>query len=369
MKIRIIMISIFVVWAIIIVCTFPFYRDYKAYRMVQAAQDESTCNWYLDLLPVGSYADTVFSIKDDIVYREFESHPDIHSASHYVESCPDGKHAEDVWYGMISLSRNKLVSINDYLQRYPEGRYARMVNALCDSLWDNEISNYNKRDRRLESPDAVKYILEMLQYMKKNRITKIGVNINSELQLKDFSEYSASSKLRACDYNTEDLREVEDKMVSIKKNFTSEDRRELVNILSEGIRRDFSSFFSTDFVDVVYLNGSKNDKEIPMINITYTIKTQEDDGCPHIWVYSSSYSDFGRSITQNYLLGISISFDARFSLPHSETVYDYREKGNPLKAQFDVKSISDGYRKMTKFCFENFSHKLSDNLGVRHDSK
>lgn len=369
MKTRIIIFSIFAVWAIIIVCTYTYYRDYKAYRLVLEELDEHKCNWYLELFPNGSYVDSVLSLKDVIVYKAFQEKPDMTSAYHYVESCPNGKHTEDVWYKMISFADNKLVSINDYLQRYPKGKYANVVNEMCDSLWDNEIEKYNQRDKRKESPKAVKYITEMLQYMKIHRITTVRLQINSDTRLKDFSEYTRRERILACGSESE-LSNVESKMVSIKDNFTSYDEKYLAQILIDGIKNNFSSFFSTDFVDVVYDDTKSYNKKFPLIVMSYTIKSQEDyGGYPHIWEYSSSYSKYGMYITQNYLVGISISFNASFTIPGRQTKYEYCEKGNPLKAQFDVSSISDGYRKMTQYCFENFSQKLSENIGVKQTSK
>lgn len=307
-----------------VVYNLPYFEEMRAFNKVENGKILELCNWYLD-------------------------------------EYPSGRHMDDVLYMKIGLSKYDMATIVDYLTKCPDGIHTTEVNELCDKLWDEEILKYNQRDKTNESLAAVKYMSEMLQYMKKHRVNTIIVDINSTLNLKDYNEY---------DQDIRDILEITTKgemslatgMISLKSNFTASDNSSLMAILTEGVRKSIDKMFTPGFICVTANDEETTDK-MPKLSFDYTITGQEDKFgeivAPHIWVYTDKYGK-----TLNYLIGISIHFKAHFSIPGSSTTFDYSEKGEPSENINNVENIQDGYRQMTSICFAQFSNKMSKNMGL-----
>jgi len=307
-----------------VVYNFPYFKEMRAFNKVEDGKILELCNWYLD-------------------------------------EYPSGRHVDDVLYMKIGLSKYDMATIVDYLTKCPDGIHATEVNELCDKLWDEEILKYNQRDKTNELLAAVKYMSEMLQYMKKHRVNTIIVDINSTLNLKDYNEY---------DQGIRDILEITTKrqmslaagMISLKSNFTASDNSSLMKILTEGVQRSIDKMFTPGFINIL-AEDEKNANKMPQLNFDYIITSQEDKYgevvAPHIWVYTDENGK-----TLNYLVGISISFKAHFSIPDSSITFDYLEKGEPADNINNVKNIEDGYRQMTYICFAQFSNKMSKNMGL-----
>lgn len=284
----------------------------------------------------------------------------INACATYLEEYPEGRHADDVLYLKTKLGGWQMNGIVEYLQKYPEGKYSAELNKLCDDMWDNEIAKYEQRDKTGYSVDAVNYMSEMLRYMKEHRINKLVVNVNPTLQLKDYTEYSQDVRDFMESENEDPSKPLASYMVSLKENFTNEDNENLIDILVDGVQKSFNKIFTEDFIQVV--KNDNTQKMAPKLQFNYTIKSQEypDAPVPHIW----TYTDGETNATLNYLIGISISFDAHFTIPDRTTSYDYHEIGEPEDDINNVDDIKNGYRMMTSICFAKFSNKMSDNLGL-----
>lgn len=304
-------------------------------------------------------------IKENNVYNRVKDSGDIYSCQEYLDEYPHGRHADDVRYIKIKRlqadedHKNDMMSaITDYLDEYPNGKYAAEITVTCDSIWDEEINRYDRRDKSNESPEAVKYMTEMLQYMKKHRINTIGVDVTSNLQLKDYEEYDSNVRDRL-EKTNDNAFSISSRMISLKSNFSQADISLLVEILSDGVQMSFDKMFTPGFIKVE--NSPSSDK--PTIHFDYTIQSQEEqiDGFsfPHIW----QYEEYG--IVKNYLIGISVFFDAKCTIPGSTTSFEYSEKGEPGKNISNVDNIEDGYRKMTLISFGAFSNKMAKNLGLK----
>lgn len=313
-----------VVAIVLLIIAMPYIKDYKAYSRVKSENTISSCDWY-------------------------------------VEEFPDGRYLDEVLYLKVNLSDNDMPVLVEYLNKCPQGEHANEINSLCDQLWDNEIIKYTQRDKNRESAEAVAYMTEMLQYMKSHRINTIAIDINPTLKLKDYDEYDKEVRDFFELINDNSL-SIEKGMISLKSNFTSSDNHSLMEILTDGVQRSMNKMFSPDFITVIPQDISNGD--MPQLHFDYTISSQEEkDGdtvFPHLWTYSDHN---GRVL--NYLVGISITFNAHFSIPGSSTTFDYSEKGEPASNINNVEDIRDGYRQMTAICFAQFSNKMSTNLGLK----
>ena len=319
--------------------------------------------WKIGIVSVSITAIVVYNLPYFREIRFFNKVEEAHNlvmCDRYISKYPDGKHLDDVMYIRIQILEHNMPSVTEYLEKFPSGKHVTEVNALCDILWDKEIERYNKRDKGNESKAAVKYMSEMLQYMKKHRINSILVDVNSTLKLKDYNEYDTDVR-KLLEILNKDKISIADGMISLKSNFTSTDNTTLMDILISGVQKSVNKIFSPNFITVVSFSDNKD--RMPHLMFNYTITSQEISNgkviIPHIWKYTNE-----SGVTLNYLMGISVEFQAHFSIPESSTVFDYIEKSEPSDNINDVKNIRDGYRQMTQICFALFSNKMSKNLGL-----
>lgn len=290
-------------------------------------------------------------------YNEVVKERELYKCMDYINMYPDGKHLEEVVFLKVDLTK-KMGNIMEYLDAYPVGKYADKVNALCDSLWDNEIAKYAMRDKTGEAADAIKYMEEMLKYMKQNRINNIKIDIESKINLKDYSTYDERAR-KLLEINTDSNLPLAQHMISLKDNFTNADQQTLSEILVNGLQKSLDKIFTPGFI-IAGTGGAKVNS--PNVHFVYNIENQETDlgFCiiPEVWTYSEN------KVPKAYLLGISIHFDATFLIPNSSISYSYSERGNPESSISNIENIKDGYRKMTIMCFARFSNTMSDNLGL-----
>lgn len=278
----------------------------------------------------------------------------------YYDKYPDGRHYEDVMHLEIALSATPVKTMMAYLKKFPEGKYADEVNARYDFLWNAEIAKYEKRDKINESPEAVKYVTEMLHHMKQHRINTIRLDVNPTINLKDYEEYSESMRNLLEFFFKDEALPLKGNIVSLKENFTEEDRSVLMRILAEGVEKSFNRMFSPDFVSIVTSRHEAADMS-PVLAFNYIIKNRNESNgseIPNIWNYVSG----GK--TEAYVLAIDVKFDVSFSIPQSDVTYAYSEIGEPGEEIRGIRNIKDGYRQMTQVCFAKFSNKMSDNLGL-----
>lgn len=294
----------------------------------------------------------------------------------YFNEYPAGRHIEDVHMIKINLTMD-MDDITAYTCDFPNGKYSERVNHVCDSLWDEEIAKYESRDKSATNPQAVAYMNELLQYMKKHRINHINLAINPDVNLKDFGDYDEGVKrVTEILYSTPGLT-FSDDMVSITEEFTSADNETLSEILSEGLKESIDKIFTPGFISVSTeedpLRGKTGMKSVPQVTFSYTIKNQEkkvgENYYPVIWTYSetsssSLYAYQQRTEPKAFLIGISVSIEAKFSIPESDTCYEYISEGAPSENISGIADINDGYRRMTTISFGKFSNEMIDNLGL-----
>lgn len=299
--------------------------------------------------------------KEKRAYDDVVAQNTLTACDSYMIEYPNGAHADDIMYLRAKLDAFHMPLMVEYLQKFPEGKYAQEINGYCDQIWDDEIAKYENSDKSRNNPQAVSYFLEMLQYMKQHRVNQIIVSVNPQVSLTDWEEYRQDVRDYLEYINNEKDKPLDTYMVSIRKNFTKEDQSTLTDILVEGVQNSLNKIFSDNFITIAKSDSIK--QTMPKLTFNYSIESQEfltNEGVriPHIWTYVAD----GK--TSNYLIGIGINFKAHFSLPNSNTTYDYSDKGEPEDDINNIENIQDGYRIMTSICFAKFSNKMSNNLGL-----
>lgn len=347
---------------VILVCAVPFIKEYKIYSKAKAGNTIYSCDEYLDEYPNGMFAESIQEIREQISYEAARDFSSPHYCDDYLtDYYPDGKYTDEVRYLKVLHTDNSMDAINEYIEYSPSGKYIAAVNAICDSIWDSEITKFQNRDKQRESTQAINFMTEMLAYMKTHRVNKVLVNVTSHLQLKDYTEYSENVKDYIDILYSNTTLPIRTNMISLKSNFSEEEVSTLKDILANGVQKSLNKIFTPGFISVV--TDEETEKQMPMLNFDYTIKSQEVklDGVtiPNIWTYSVN------NIPIKYLVGISIHFNAHYSLPNSDVSFSYSEKGEPANSIDDIDDISDGYRKMSTICFAQFSNKMARNMGLK----
>lgn len=308
-------------------------------------------------------------------YNKVEEEKTLDACDVYEKEWPKGTHIDDVLYLRISLVEGveRVTEISNYLLKCPDGKHAAEAKAESDKLWNEEIAKYEARDKKGVKDEAKDFMDAMLRYMKQNRINTIFVDYNSTLKLKEYTEYSKNIRDMLESVNDETL-SLEEGMITFSSNFDQANMDELNKILVDGVQKSMDKIFTPGFIRVVSSNdenGVVNDK-MPKLHFECKITSQEETvgayTIPEIWVYTeqqrSLSTPFGKGSVKGFLIGISILFDASFTLPNNLSTYEFSDKGEPKNDISNIENIQDGYRKMSAICFQRFSNKIAKNMGL-----
>jgi hypothetical protein len=367
---------ILVIMGLIILAAVVYYlpvtQEWRTYRAITHAEskeaEEEAVNSYIVAFPYGKHI-------EEVLYRNVQLHPnDESSYQFYLDDFPQGEYAaevnqqlEQLYYRRIRYYGTQMTNVTAYLQHYPQGAYADEVNRICDSIWDSKLDNYRATKNTKKSAKAVRYFEALLDYMKTHRQNQLTISTHPTIHLKDYSEYSREIReVIETPGNYSILLPVKGNVVSIKENFSSRDKAALNNILSDGLQKSFDEIFTPGFIQVVTGSYTANKNEtnptIPMAQFDYVINSQEDviggKRYPHLWTYAVN------NLPKNYLVGISISFHVRFTIPDSDVIFEYSGKGTPEKDIPFVVNISDGYRRMTEISFSRFADDMYAKFGL-----
>lgn len=346
-----------------------FCRERRAYRAVTKAlfeyDKDNAIRSYIDDFPYGRHA-------EDVYYRSVKLHADDESCiTRYMQEFPQGQHHDEVQkiydeclFHNIAKRGYRMSDVVTYLSSFPDGTYTNEANRICDSIWDSEIMNYYARSKSKKTTAAAMYLDSMFEYMKANRVTALAYTTTSKYQLKDYEDYSQEIR---------DVMEMEDRykvlpiagnVLSLKENFTAENKLLLKDIFKKGLQASFDSIFSPGFIQVVAHSKAKvGDKKIllPVVKFDYLITNQEEEFLgeifPQLWIYSKN------KVPKNYLMGISILYHVKFTIPDSDISYEFTDKGTPESEVGKIRDINDGYRHMTIMSFERFSDKICKSFG------
>lgn len=300
-----------------------------------------------------------FFLSDYFMYKDVKNSKEVYMCKEYYSEYPEGWFYEEVMKIEMEISSSPISVYREYMQKFPDGKYTSTVKSEYEELWNKEIAKYEQRDMSNEDPELVEYIIALLKHLKENNISTVLLQVNQQIDLKDYSEYDEGIREIIEKSNTDISMPIEENMISLKENFTQGDKEMLYNILSEGVQNGFNKMFAEDFVKIV-TNEYYAEENSPVLIFNYTVKNQSDvfDYFPEIWTYSINH------VPQAYLLGIEVMFDVNFTIPDSNVSYSYSEIGNPGQEISNIQSIKDGYRVMTQYCFARFSNKISERMGL-----
>ncbi len=301
--------------------------------------------------------------------EEFE---EIQAISAYKAAFPEGKHIEDVLYRELKFRQKGeypdliMDAAEEYLNKFPNGTHAAECKEIINAVWDKEISLYETLAKDAATP-AKEYVIDMLKYMKANNIRTVNVDIKPILKLKEYSEYPEKVRmLMEAVQNRSDGPKLPSAMISIKDKITESKASGWGSYIVEALQDGFNRVLTKDFIKFVAIeDGTETDKKAPVVNVSYTVQTQEfQPGFPDIWTYTEKQNF--TVVSESLLLGISMHFDAEFSIPGSKDKYSITGEGNPGDQEISGEP-STGYSVMCERCTLQFAEKIATTFGLNSE--
>lgn len=296
------------------------------------------------------------------LYSALESSPTAEEVYKYKRDFPEGKHIEEVYRIEVGMSDYPIVPLKEYMEKFPQGKYAHELGLKHDSIWDAATAAYIDSVHTKVSPEAEAYMRALLQYMKQHRVYTIFLDLKPQVQLKDLDDFPADKVKKLDDMlNFMGEKPLRANMLSLKRNFTESDSEALYNILRDCIEKFFLKYFDASLVTVT-TERDQAPANSPVISMTYTVKNQMfpyDKSLPNIWIYQEM------KVFKSYILGIVVNMEAQFTVPGSEAKLVLKETGEPESEFSNIKNVDDGYRQMTQSCFRKFTAVINKTLTGR----
>lgn len=306
--------------------------------------------------------------------------PSIETFENYISKYNNEEHLPDVLYrhakfylygdGVYSYEKARerqcIEALDSLITIFPNHELSKKADETIDSIWDNEISRYTRKNKNIQSSKSLSAMYEMLQYMKQNKIYDIRLNVKSDVDLKEYSDFPQNVR-DFIEYMYPVLKE--NPVLKIKDYFGTPDQEGLEQSLVQEFKKSVNALFTPDFFSIITSDENDNAKSnLPVIDLGYSIKSQviNMDGIslPNIWTYTSKMSGVPSLTSEKNIMGIEVAFDSRLSFPGQETPWEISVKGAPEEDINDIDDISDGYRVMTRKCFDKFGEQLYILLGL-----
>lgn len=337
-----------VVLVCVVIYNLPYFAEKRAYARTLdnpsvEAFDEYVARYdHTDHLP-------------DVLYRK---------ARHYLTGL-------DVYAIDKARERQCIESLDSLVTKFPNHELSAKAKVTVDSIWNAEIDRFTAKNPNVESSSSLTAMYQMLQYMKSNKVYDIQLNVKPDVDLKEYMDFPEGVRALMEAFNP-DLKTKQ--VLKIKDHFGTPDQKSLEESLISEFTESLNSLFTPGFFTVIVNHDDRAEsqsKALPVIDLGYSIKSQVDDiqgtEFPHIWIYSSSErGPYGLKLSssEDYIMGIEVMFNSRLTFPGQSTPWTISVKGAPEKDINDIENIADGYRIMTRRCFEQFGDQLNSQLGL-----
>lgn len=290
----------------------------------------------------------------------------------FLEKYPNSPHKENVMifdveilpYNTSNEMETRILAIRRYLHRFPNGSKAAEYADFVNNVWSTGIANY-KAEAGDNPTIGQAFIIDMLEYMRSNRLVKVFVVVHPTLNLKDFEDYPESVRQRLRDESSLLFRDHAPRVLSIKQEVTESDitRWALSNV--SHIFSSVESAFKVRTIDFVEVKPEElpADCKNPVFHLYYTVSNQTDSsGYPVLWCKYEK-SQYPNTNEYKYVcFGISMSFKAEFTFPDSERNFTLSSSGTAGSATYN--NISSPYGYMCDRCEAGFTKKINNAFGL-----
>lgn len=250
-------------------------------------------------------------------------------ADNYLKDFPDGAHEQEVRmmeieYMILNPEYSPVGRIEDYLDKYPGGTYAKRCEALYDSLWNVEIKKFDKYAAGRPDTEGLRFMKGMLAYMKANRLSVIQTDIKGEVEVKEYSAYPESIR-RYLERNQKFVvndgigyqPELPSDVETIKKSFDDDFFPSMDYVLEDKFRQRFDSVFTPGFIRFGWVDAAESKIEkMPLLKMDCRLANQPSPQLgptyPAIWVYRRA-----ATLLENpsLIMGLDLSMTTSLSYP------------------------------------------------------
>lgn len=314
--------------------------------------------------------------------RTIES-PNIEEFNRYISKYDNEEHLPDVlyrkaicllnsddscYYNPKAPERQCIEVLDTLMTLFPNNELGINAESTIDSIWTAEIEKFTQINNEIQSSRSLTAMFNMLNYMKENKVYDILLNIKSNVDLMEYTDFPSEVRDIMEDYFPE-LRT--NSVLKIKDYFGAPDLENLENSLVSELSRSINSLFTPHFFSLIIKHNDNSDKsELPVIDLGYSIKTQTFDlggiKLPSIWTYTSSPRHGAPAFltSEKNIMGIEVSFDSKLEFPGQKDPWIVHIKGEPEGEINNIDDIKDGYKVMTRRCFSQFGDTLYNLLGL-----
>lgn len=292
----------------------------------------------------------------------------------YLIAYPDGRHKDEVLYLPIKKYweaqdvAKTLMSVSRYLRECPNGAQISEVKNIYNQVWNAEISKYEKETASTASTEGRDFVKNMLIYMRDHNIRTIYVDVNSQLELKEYSEYPADIRnaMELSQPKSERFQLPGD-MNTITDRISKDDVKDWANEVISSLQNGFDKVLTEGFIEFEKRpEGEVAKKDAPYVSLTYIVKTQESRygsyTIPEIWTYTQTEN--GYVINGGLYLGISLDFIANFIIPGNQDKFEVSAGGDPGDTEIRNVDPSEVYTRMCERCVVSFTNKIESSFGI-----
>lgn len=294
------------------------------------------------------------------LYSALESSPTPEEIYKYKRDFPEGKHIEEVYRIEAGLERFPMSTVKEYMQKYPQGKYAREFAHKHDSLWDAEAQAFLDTLKNRITPETEAYLKAMFRHMKENRVYTVYIDIQHEVKVKNLSEYPVHIQSQVHDAIRANQHTFSSGRVElVKQSFDKVDFHVLDNTLENSITGCFTHYIDSEFIQFTK-NRETADPKSPVMKVSYVVQNRTvpgTKGFPAIFEYKET-----TSLYSSFLLGIFVSSEAQFTIPGSDVTLAFSGTGVPKNEFSMLKSVIDGYTEMTCSCIQEFASTITEKL-------
>ncbi|WBX76709.1 hypothetical protein PG911_00180 [Tenacibaculum ovolyticum] len=349
--------------SILLVVYLFFVRDYLTYQNVKELKTSESCISYYENYPNGFYT-------EDVKFIELDITRDINLIRAFLNKYRISSYTEEVRFIELDVAKDiELVRV--FLKEYPKSNKKEEVLKINNDLWDFEIKNYDEKIKTKKGldPKAVVFFKKLLIHMKKLNLSTISLSLSGDVDVKNYREYKPGI-IKILDEITFSHagRNISDNIVDIKKNYSQGNIRGYESIVSGAIENGFENILSHNFIKI----NTRYDYKHPIrINIDYEIKNQEkpfykgDEHVPVIWTYNTTEP---KNKFISFLIGVAINYKFNITLPDDESL-SFEHKTNALDNISNIRSIEEGYMRMTAQNFNNYGAQLLTKFGLLNSEK
>lgn len=322
-----------------IIYNLPYFAEKRDYQKVLESRNQWDCEMFIQKYPTGKYVNEVRKIIEETDYN--------------IIINPE--------YGTATISRWE---IDNFKEKYPNSKYNAVLEAKFDSIVDCQIQKYAKNS--IGVSDVVKYITEIIQYLKNNNLNEIEIVYNKpNIYVKDLNDYGSTymENLRLQSPITPS------QYVSVKsffKELTDQNvAKSAINSKIEDLFEDIVPLMDIKIADSINISTeSDKNKKRPQIFVDYSITNRSVyvNGMHQPTLIEVSFFSPIKSIYS----GLSVSMTLRFETPDKTSSYIYKGTAS-TQNRTSLNSDKAIYQQFIDMCCNDCLANLNTKLGINNE--